>query len=173
MNCCIRNPYVKWCERLSLSDYLAGQPTRWSDVNLSSVVDIYNNSTGLWTTATLSAARELLSATAVGTKVFFAGGVDFTNVSSVVDIYDNTSTGINDINKNEGIKIYPNPTTGIINIEGMSNETIIVYNSFGAKVKELKHENKIDLSSCNAGLYLVQILNNSGIIINSSKILRQ
>ena len=139
----------------------------------SSVVDIYDNSTGLWTIANLSLARWGLSAATVGTKAFFAGGYDGNNPSSVVDIYDNTSTSINDINQNEGINIYPNPTTGIINIDGISNETIIVYNSFGARVKELKDENKIDLSSCNAGLYFVQILNSSGKIINTSKILRQ
>ncbi|MBL0340047.1 MAG: hypothetical protein IPP71_03505 [Bacteroidetes bacterium] len=52
-----------------------------------SVVDIYDNSTGLWTTANLSVARSGLSATTVGTKAFFAGG------GAVVDIYDN-STGL-------------------------------------------------------------------------------
>ncbi|MBK9526208.1 MAG: T9SS type A sorting domain-containing protein [Bacteroidetes bacterium] len=57
-------------------------------------MDIYDNSTGLWTTANLSQARSALSSTAVGTKVFFAGGmIGSSSYSSVVDIYDN-STGL-------------------------------------------------------------------------------
>ena len=45
-----------------------------------------------WSTANLSVARGSLSATSVGTKVFFAGGWDSTyNASSMVDIYDNSS----------------------------------------------------------------------------------
>jgi autotransporter-associated beta strand protein len=60
----------------------------------SNVVDIYNTSTGTWSTATLSTARDNLAATSAGNQVFFAGG-DPNNAldpSSVVDIY-NTSTG--------------------------------------------------------------------------------
>jgi len=52
------------------------------------------NANAQWTTANLSVARSGLSATTIGTKVFFAGGTDASNVqSSVVDIYDN-STGL-------------------------------------------------------------------------------
>ena len=40
----------------------------------SDMVDIYNFSTGTWTTATLSQARMFASATTVGDKVVFAGG---------------------------------------------------------------------------------------------------
>jgi len=66
------------------------------DVNLalSKVVDIYDTSTGLWSTGSLSVAREMLSAASVGTQVLFAGGLGAGNApSSVVDIYD-TSTGL-------------------------------------------------------------------------------
>jgi autotransporter-associated beta strand protein len=66
------------------------------DTDPSNVVDIYNTSTGVWSTATLSQARGYLSATSVGNQIFFAGGnagnYD-TDPSNVVDIY-NTSTGI-------------------------------------------------------------------------------
>lgn len=57
-------------------------------------VDIYDDSTGTWSTYTLSAPRSLLAATTVGTKAIFAGGFGGTGVgmSAVVDIYDD-STG--------------------------------------------------------------------------------
>ena len=43
--------------------------------SVSNVVDIYNTSTGIWSTATLSQARGDFSATSAGNEVFFAGGV--------------------------------------------------------------------------------------------------
>jgi hypothetical protein len=54
---------------------------------LSDTVDIYNDSTGQWSTALLSQPRVvgLQSATTVGTRAYFAGG---TPASSVIDIYD-------------------------------------------------------------------------------------
>ncbi len=40
----------------------------------SNVVDLYDSGTGRWSTAQLSQARYLLSATSVGTVAMFAGG---------------------------------------------------------------------------------------------------
>ncbi len=56
-------------------------------------VDIYNDSTGGWSTATLTEARWNLAATAVGTKALFAGGVSDwgTPLLDVVDVYDDAT----------------------------------------------------------------------------------
>ncbi len=61
----------------------------------SSTVDIYDAQTNTWSTAELSQARNAPSATSVGTKAMFAGGLTdvFDTVSSRVDIYD-AQTGI-------------------------------------------------------------------------------
>lgn len=60
-------------------------------------IDIYDSNTGLWTTATLPTARFGISAIAVGTKVFFAGGSGPNNSGAIkttrIDIYE-PSTGI-------------------------------------------------------------------------------
>ncbi len=62
------------------------------NVTSSDVVDIYNNSTGTWSTANLSEARHQLAAASVGTKAFFAGGFSYENgYTSAVDIYDNAT----------------------------------------------------------------------------------
>ena len=57
---------------------------------LSNAVDIYDASTGLWSTAALSQARYDLVAATVGTKAIFAGGTNSDaandNTSNVVDI---------------------------------------------------------------------------------------
>jgi hypothetical protein len=44
--------------------------------SLSNVVDLYDSGTGRWSTAQLSQARGVLSATTVGTVAIFAGGED-------------------------------------------------------------------------------------------------
>ncbi len=55
----------------------------------TNLVDIYHANTGTWSTANLSQARTHLSATTVGYKVIFAGGITNDNeVSDRVDIYD-------------------------------------------------------------------------------------
>ena len=63
-----------------------------NDGVLSNAVDIYNTSTGQWTTAALSVPRYGLTATTVGTDAIFAGGVASGGLSNVVDIF-NTATG--------------------------------------------------------------------------------
>lgn len=60
--------------------------------NSSAVVDIYNASSLLWTSATLSQARYELAATTVGSLALFAGGVLESSVpTDRVDIYNSTS----------------------------------------------------------------------------------
>ncbi len=49
----------------------------YSSSGYSNVVDIYDASTGQWSTATLSQARDGLAATTVGTEAIFAGGRQF------------------------------------------------------------------------------------------------
>lgn len=57
----------------------------------SNVVDIYNNTTGLWSKALLSKKREQISVAVIGNKILFAGGFSNTalaQTSKTVDIYD-------------------------------------------------------------------------------------
>jgi N-acetylneuraminic acid mutarotase len=74
---------------LGLKAYFAGGS---NDSGLLSSVEIYDSQTGDWNTSyNLSVARECPFATAAGSKVFFAGGVDFYisgDVFSTVDIFD-------------------------------------------------------------------------------------
>jgi hypothetical protein len=62
---------------------------------VNNVVDMYNASSGMWTTATLSQARTRLASTTVGNLAIFGGGAIYQGYSPVVDIYnatDNTWT---------------------------------------------------------------------------------
>ena len=54
-------------------------------------VDIYDASTGIWSTTQLSEARGGLAGAGVGNKILFAGGYSNNVVSKIVDIYDVTT----------------------------------------------------------------------------------
>ena len=57
----------------------------------SNVVDIYDNTTNSWTTASLSESRSDLTATTAGSKIYFAGGYAgpfINNISPAIDIFD-------------------------------------------------------------------------------------
>ncbi len=66
-----------------------GQPTM-GVINSSNVIDVYNDSTGTWSTATLSAARQDIAVAVVGSKIIFAGGINMGSglISKKADIYD-------------------------------------------------------------------------------------
>ena len=69
-------------------------PSGFSTWAASSVVDIYDNATNTWTTATLSESRSDLSATAIGNKIYFAGGFSdqFQQIpTKALDIFDATT----------------------------------------------------------------------------------
>ena len=60
---------------------------------VSNVVDVYNGTTGAWSTAQLSVARYLVAAASVGNLALFAGGwIADGDYSAVVDVY-NGGTG--------------------------------------------------------------------------------
>lgn len=72
---------------------------------VTSRVDIYDGSTNTWSTAELSKAREYLTATTLGNKVFFAGGGSWEynlQGSTVVDIYDNATNSWSTASLSEG-----------------------------------------------------------------------
>jgi hypothetical protein len=50
----------------------------------ANVVDLYNSSTGAWTTAQLSVARGFLAAASVGNVALFAGGTLVTGASALL-----------------------------------------------------------------------------------------
>jgi len=70
----------------------AGGQTSSVDASATDAVDLYDDSTGEWSSTTLSAPRTRVRAAVVGTHVLLAGGVDPRAMNSpVVDIYDSVS----------------------------------------------------------------------------------
>lgn len=71
-------------------------------------------------------------------------------------------TGIGN-NYADNVKVYPNPTTGFVNIAGVENAKVAVYNITGTLIAEYDNftEEAIDLSAQANGIYFVSISTDS------------
>lgn len=82
-----------------------------------------------------------------------------------VQITDVTGVGVNEL-INTSINFYPNPTTGIVNVSGLNDAQIIVYNVLGEEVINTLNNSasaKIDLSSFNTGNYIIKVIENNNV----------
>ena len=84
-------------------------------------------------------------------------------------LIDSTPSNMNrmiiNTEESESIKIYPNPIVDILNIDLPTESTITLYNAIGqiTKVTNLnKGNNKVDLSSLTAGIYILRISSTDG-----------
>jgi len=79
----------------------------------------------------------------------------------IVDVINNTVSGINDLGETEkpGIKFYPNPATSYIRIEGVKNiESIEIFDISGKLLKRCNHpDNEISVSDLAKGAYVVKV----------------
>ncbi len=82
-------------------------------------------------------------------------------------------TRIEDLVEKTRFNVYPNPTNDIVNIVGIRDEDIIVFNSMGAKIEVLKGKNAIDMSTYSKGLFFIQLINDAGHIVYKERVFRQ
>jgi hypothetical protein len=115
-----------------------------------------------------------VSATISGleTGVVYHFRVKATNSAGTVYGEDKTftvyTTDVVDIDPDE-ITIYPNPTSGIFRISGIDNCIVKIIDITGKPVltKSIKADNTIiDLTGHSKGIYMIILLNNSGICYN-------
>jgi surface protein len=79
------------------------------------------------------------------------------------------SVAINEIQNSLNLKIYPNPTSNYLIIENPNSSTLqySVHNPLGQIIKDgqlLQTENKLNLSDVTAGIYLLKIRNQEGVV---------
>jgi hypothetical protein len=81
------------------------------------------------------------------------------------------SVGINDFNCNETVLLYPNPTTEKFNVQSLkfNVQSIEVFDVYEKKLSShhlitSSSHNKIDISHLQAGIYLVQIKTENGMV---------
>lgn len=78
------------------------------------------------------------------------------------------SAGVNE-NALDGVSVYPNPSTGLVNISNANAtaNTIVVYDMVGKVVltKEANANTTIDLTSNGTGIYMVEVSNENGSLV--------
>jgi hypothetical protein len=74
-----------------------------------------------------------------------------------------------EVNALEGVSVYPNPSQGIVNISNNNNASnaIVVYDMLGQVIltKEANTATTLDLSENGTGVYLVEVSNNDGSMV--------
>jgi len=94
----------------------------------------------------------------------------------LIHLTPNTVTNVNTVTVNNNINVYPNPSTGLLHIDNLSeNSTIKVYNMLGAEVASINNAsefNTVDLSSYNAGTYLVKVFSNNNVIVKKVNLVK-
>lgn len=103
--------------------------------------------------------------------IFFYGGYVGTTSSTRLYCYDNPLSNEDVIL--ESIYVYPNPVDNILNISGLTEFEIKVYDILGRELLYFSSETIIDLSSLPTGIYFVKIFNTINNQIISKKILKK
>ncbi|MFK5855113.1 MAG: T9SS type A sorting domain-containing protein [Bacteroidota bacterium] len=111
-----------------------------------------------------------------GTQDVWIIKVDSMGCTTPWDCWVNTEEIENDNNHSE-VSVYPNPTKSVLNIDfqlviGIKNVTIELFSINGKpimRLNNLKHNNKIDVSELNSGIYIYIITSNK--YVKTGKIL--
>ena len=105
----------------------------------------------------------------IGVDVFGQFSVGHIGSWALIDDLElSLSTGVNEVLHSEQVKIIPNPSSDILNIfiaPKFTNSVIKIFDIQGRLIHE-GIETKVDVSGFNKGIYLIQISNSSGTIMN-------
>jgi hypothetical protein len=82
------------------------------------------------------------------------------------------TNGIEEI-PTSSISIFPNPTTGQVNIKGIAQPTVAVYNLMGQRVVLSQGSNEVSLAQLPSGMYLVQVFNKDMEPVKSEQIMKE
>jgi PKD repeat protein len=141
----------------------AGETHTYSVVNQDYTIfdwDIPAQWTGSSTTNEIEI--EFTGASNVGTITITPSNACGDGISSSLEITAGSSTGIEDF-ENDIMSIYPNPAKDFINITGVNNSDIYIYNSTGTLIKKVDKSDinsPINISELGAGIYHVSVVIN-------------
>jgi hypothetical protein len=79
----------------------------------------------------------------------------------------NLFAGISDMDLNAQVIVYPNPTNGIINIKlsgSFNPHTIELYSIEGLLIEKRDYSSTIDYSELSAGIYLLKVISDNGVL---------
>ena len=127
--------------------------------------DTYVWSTGETTASITVTPTETSTYSVVGTTNGCEGTTEFTvNVIEGIDENSNIET-----------KVYPNPTKGELNIAAVAMKQISIINALGQTIfsQDVKSDNEtIDMSQFKAGVYMINIITENGIIVKRINVIK-
>lgn len=127
------------------------------DMNIDNSDKIFYNVTGNWATSSYPAS--LLMRPLYSTKINNTLGIE-EEQKEVEQVYD--------------IQMYPNPTQQVVNFNGLPSQyTIDIYDLSGRLVTSVQNDRIIDVSFLNTGIYVVNILDEEGVSIYTSKLIKE
>ena len=153
----------------------AGETHTYSVTNQENVT--YNwNIPSQWTgTSTTNEIEiEFTGASGIGTITVTPTNGCGDGTSGSLEITVDPSTGIDDVD-NDIISIYPNPAKEFINISGVENSDVYIYNGSGTLVKKIDKSDinsPINISDLGAGIYHISVIVNDNIYTKTISIMK-
>lgn len=151
----------------------------WMDITTDTIVVANNWTTGVVNEAALPSSFDNPGSGSLYIRWVMASNADASGldvvssgISMIDDIYITgmSSVGVETVLFESNVSVYPNPSSGVFTIASAQEmESIMVYDIKGVKVADYQMNESLftmDLSSLNAGLYIVNIQrkNEKGII---------
>ncbi|MCT2562271.1 T9SS type A sorting domain-containing protein [Chryseobacterium herbae] len=146
---------IKWNNTLTRWEFLADE----GNGTFTTPTLIYYNSTGNNTSPrppSNTFGTWIENAVPTGTAGQCGGNLTGINSTMTGDVHS-SPLATTDVTKSK-IQIFPNPVSDVIHISGIDNgQTIQIYNVDGRLVKSDAFDQKIDISSLSAGVYVLKI----------------
>lgn len=124
------------------------------DANIDNGDKIFRNISGSWLTSAFDISLLM--------RPVFSTGMDYTLSTEDLPVND------------ENISIYPNPAQTSVNIGGVSQSfTVSIYDMSGRRVTFVENEHTIDVMHLEQGIYIVDIRDEQGNPIHSTKLVKK
>lgn len=100
-----------------------------------------------------------------GDKLYLTFETDSEGQAEGWEAYYTTFTSNVEINSLNNVNIYPNPAHNNINITGIINSNVAIYDIYGKLIKNYDKidSTTLDISEMSAGIYFINVSNNNGI----------
>ena len=169
------NLFVSSATTVTANDISNGYVDVWFNEVLNINAGVYYAAIELYSFGNASDIRVLDDRTVAqpsdASAIYIPGDQSYTNGTGTAIrmlMGDGWGVGVDEATL-EGVSVYPNPSEGIVNITNTNNEenSIVVFDVLGQIImtKVSNTTTTIDLSNQGTGVYLVEVSNNNGTII--------
>ena len=103
-----------------------------------------------------------------GNLIVDGDGAFGSEASILLSITDGVS--INETPATETYNIFPNPVKDVLTVKGENMKQVVIYNSVGQMVETFNAESdevRVDVSAYNNGMYLINVIDNNGVMTTS------